>query len=72
MDNQDKRTASFKTKENNNGSRKERKEESTTLIPNIEKQTNISDSTTNSVSTSDKEQNNRTKNLIIKPNQIIT
>ena len=71
MDNQDKRTASFKTKENNNGSRKERKE-STTLIPNIEKQTNISDSTTNSVSTSDKEQNNRTKNLIIKPNQIIT
>ena len=68
MDNQDKRTASFKTKENNNGSRKE----STTLIPNIEKQTNISDSTTNSVSTSDKEQNNRTKNLIIKPNQIIT
>ena len=67
MDNQDKRTASFKSKENNNGSRKEG-EESTTLIPNIEKQTNISDSTTNSVSTSDKEQNNRTKNLTIKPN----
>ena len=69
IDNLDKITASFKTNENNNESSDE---ESTTSIPNIEKQTNFSDKTTNSVSTNHKEQNEKTKNLIIKPNQIIT
>ena len=64
-DSQDKTTASFKTNENNNESSDE---ESPTSIPNIEKQTNVSDNETNSVSTNHKEQNKTTKNLIIKPN----
>ena len=55
IDNQDKTTASFKTNENNNESSDE---ESTTSIPNVKKQTNISDNKTKFISTNDKEQNN--------------
>ena len=51
IDNQDKTTAPFETNENNS------KSKSTTSIPNIEKQTNVSNNPTN---------------LIIKLNQIIT
>ena len=50
IDNQDKITASFKTNENNNESSDD---ESTTSIPNIKKQTNMSDNTTKSIPTND-------------------